>query len=70
MSGMNDAPAECRLCGTAIRDTDAVEQVGGSLVHATCAPSDSAQHSRKEPRRTGSDAGTRIGVARSVNSWR
>ena len=70
MGTMNDAPAECRICGTAIRETDAVEQVGGSPVHATCAPSGSAKHSRKERRHGGDDAGTRIGVARSVNSWR
>ena len=69
MSGMSDAPVECRICGTAIRATDAIEEVGGSPVHATCAPFDSRKRSREERRNAGDDAGTRIGVARAVNSW-
>ena len=47
MCGMSDAPVECRFCGIAIRDTDETEKVGGSLVHATCAPPDFGQPASK-----------------------
>ena len=69
MSGMSETPVECRICGTAIRATDAKQEVGGAVVHAMCAPSEPGKKSRKERRLIGGDTGTRIGVARSVNSW-
>ena len=69
MYGMSDTHVECRICGTAIRAMDETHEVGGSSVHASCAPSGRGKKSRKD-RRLGGDTGTRIGIARSVNSWR